>query len=195
MSTIAWPAALTPIAFTLQLSVNQRSHAAPYGGSEQVVDLLNDRWTASISLPAHTHAVAAQTEGFVNALRGMTNTTALWHFGRTAPLGTVRGTLTASAAAQGAASLVISGCNPSNGTLKAGDMLGVGGLLVQVAADCTASGGSITVPLVNRLRKAVSGAVTWDKPTATFRLMNKAAPQYLAGYAEGVSLEFAEVIA
>ena len=53
-------------------------------------------------------------------------------------------------------------------TLKADDCLGLGGQLLQVAADCTADdSGRIVVPLVNRMRGvvAVDAAVTWSRPT------------------------------
>lgn len=56
-------------------------------------------------------------------------------------------------------------------TLKAGDMLGLNGQLLQVANDVTgASDGTMTVDLVNRLRSSVSSgtSVTWNKPTAEF---------------------------
>jgi hypothetical protein len=60
------------------------------------------------------------------------------------------------------------------GTLLPGDMLGLNGMLLQVAAPgATAdAAGAMTVPLVTRLRKACTTglAVTWDKPTAPFKL-------------------------
>jgi len=81
-------------------------------------------------------------------MRGQSNKVALYHFARAAPAGTVRGALTLNAsAAQGASSIVVTGCNPATGTLIAGDMLGVGGQLLMVAADCTAVAGVITVPI------------------------------------------------
>lgn len=195
MSTVTWPADLKRLSFSIKLEINQRSYASPYGGSEQVVDLLNDRWLISITMQPARRDAASQLESFINSLRGMTNTVALWHMARPTIAGTLS-SATAQATAQGAAQILL---NATTGqTLKAGDMIGIGGLLLQVADDCTSSGSVLTVPLVNRLRKAISAgaAVTLTKPTANFRLMTKgAAPQYLGGYAEGVSLDFAEVIA
>lgn len=197
MSTITVPTQFAPRACTFTLNVNQRVNAAPFGGSEQAIDLLNDRWLCSVELAPQYNANAAYIEAFIAALRGQTNTCALWHFTRPAPRGTVRGTLTlGSSAAQGAASLTISGCSPTNGTLLAGDMLGVGGLLLMVAADATASGGSITVTLANRLRTAQSSgaAVTWNKPTTPFRLLATSGVQYTPGVASPVSFDFGEKI-
>ena len=182
------------------LSTNQRVSAAPFGGSEQAVDLLNDRWLCSLALPPNSQANAAQLEAFIAAMRGQTNTINLYHLMRPAPRGTMRGTLTLSAAAaQGAASLSITGgAGQAGTTLLAGDMLGVGGLLLMVAADATANGsGVITVTLANRLRTAqsISAAVTWNQPTAPMRLLQNSGVPYQPGFAGGISLDFAEAIA
>lgn len=195
MSDLFWPGALLASSFRLVLSVNQRAFVSPGGGSEFVVDKLNDRWLASLSLPPSNNSNAGLTESFIGSMRGMGKTVALWHMGRPNIAGTLT-SATAQAAIQGAAQIVL---NATTGqTLKAGDMLGIGGLLLQTAADCTASAGAITVPLTNRLRKAITvgAAVTLTRPTADFRLITKgAAPLYQPGYAESISLEFAEAIA
>jgi hypothetical protein len=198
MSAITLPAAFVPRTCQLTLVTNQRVGASPFGGSEQAIDLLNDRWTLSAELAQSKHANSAWREAFIGAMRGQVNTVSLWHFARPAPRGTVRGTLTLSAnAAQGAASITVTGCSPSTGTLLAGDMLGVGGLLLMVQSDCTAVAGVITVPLSNRLRTAqLSGAaVTWDKPTAPFRLLSTSGVMYSPGAASTVSFDFGEYIA
>ena len=196
MTTITFPTGVAPDTFALRLSATQRVHASPFGGSEQVVDLLNDRWMISMSLPKRTRAQAAAIEAFINAMRGMTNTVNLYHFGRKTPQGTMVGSPTCNAASQGAASVTLASAG-AGATLLAGDMIGVSGQLLQVAADATANGsGVITVTLVNRLRAAVTGgsAVTWDRPTVPFRLVSSPAVLHVPGYAESVSLDFAEVI-
>jgi hypothetical protein len=190
MSSVTWPASLVPSAASLRLSTVQRVHASPFGGSEQVVDLLNDRWLLSLTLSARAgFDKGAQIEAFIAALRGQTNTVALWHFARP----TVRGTLasaTAASAAQGASAVVLTG----SGTLKAGDMLGISGLLLQVASDVTV-GSSTSVSIVNRLRSAVSGAVTLTKAHRHLPPGGLPAVQYLPGMSDAVSLDFAEVVA
>lgn len=198
MATIALPAGFAARDFTMRMVTNQVSFSAPFGGSEQVADRLNDRWSISLTTPSRSSADAAQIEAFVNAMRGMTNTCNLYHMQRKVPRGTMRGipATTSNPAAQGTATIGIA--TSIGATLLAGDMIGAGGLLLQVAEDCTADGiGLLTVPLVNRLRKsiAVGSPVTWDKPTAPFRLMTNASVLYQPGYAEGVSLDFAEAIA
>ena len=62
----------------------------------------------------------------------------------------------------------------STGSLAIDLMLGVGGLLFMVQSDVALDGsGAGAVPITNRLRVAQSSgaAVTWDRPTALFRLM------------------------
>lgn len=197
MSNITLPAAFVASSCHLTLSTSQRVSAAPFGGSEQAVDLLNDRWLLSCEIPPRLMREGGAIEGFIAALRGQTNTTEVWHFARPQPIGTVRGTLVlAAAAAQGASSITVSGCVPTTGTLKSGDMLGVGGLLLMVASDCTAVAGVITVPLVNALRMALSSgaAVTWDKPTMTARLLSTSGVGYVPAIANSASFDFGEKI-
>ncbi len=194
MSLITWPTGLTPAQCSLRLKTTQRAHGAPLGGSEQIVDLLNDRWMLSLVLSARAgFDRGAQIEAFIAAMRGQTNTVALWHFAR--PV--VRGTLdsaTCAAASQGASAVTLTVTGTK--TLKAGDMLGIGGLLLQVAADAsiTTSG---SVSLVNRLRAAISGgaAVTLTKPTTAFRFADpNVGLSYVPGRSEPVALDFVEAI-
>jgi hypothetical protein len=197
MSLITLPAAFKPRTCSLRLSVNQRVSAAPFGGSEQAIDLLNDRWLLSCELPPRYLAEGAAIEAFIGQMRGQTNSVSVWHFARPQPAGTVRGTLTLNAAAaQGASVIVVTGCSPTTGTLKAGDMLGVGGLLLMVASDCTAVAGVITVPVTNALRKALTSgaAVTWSAPTMTARLLDCSQVGYEPAIANNVTFDFGEVI-
>lgn len=192
MSIITLPAAFAPRTCTFKEMVNQRVAASPFGGSEQAIDMLNDRWLVSVETGTLSRMDAVAIEVFIAALRGQTNTVALYHFARPVVAGTIAGAKTLSAsAAQGAASVSIT----ATGTLLTGDMIGVGGLLLMVAQDCTAAGGIITVPLVNRLRKALSSgaAVTTTQPTANFRLLSTPGVQHTRGWSPPVSFDFGEV--
>jgi len=197
MTAITLPTGFKPATMSLRLGVNQRVNAAPFGGSEQAVDLLNDRWLMSLRLAPRSHAEAAAYEAWIGSLRGQVNTSALWHFVRPVPRGTMRGSPTLSAtAAQGASSIAITG-GTASGTLLAGDMLGVGGLLLMVAADVTLNGsGAGTVSIVNRLRSAQSSgaSVTWNAPTAPFRLVSTPSITYVPGMAEAIDLDLVEAI-
>ena len=196
--SITLPTEFVPNACTFVQSTNQRVSASPFGGSEQAIDLLNDRWKASMQLSAKTPDEGAWIEAFIGAMRGQVNTVDLYHFARPVPRGTIRGSLTLNAnAAQGASSIQITGCSPSNGTFLGGDMMGVGGLLVMAAPGTyTASAGIVTVSITNRLRAAQSSGavVTWNKPTAPFRLLSTSDVQFTPGQTQPVTFDFGEKI-
>lgn len=162
MSSIPLPPGLRVNGFSMAPAAVTRAHSSPFGGdgAEAVVDLLQDRWRASFSTTATTRAESGAVEAWLAAQRGGANTTPLWHMARPYPLGTlgrqhaVYGLL--ADAAQGADEIQLA--TAPGATLLAGDMVGVSGLLLQCAADCVADGqGVITVPLVNRLRRALTG--------------------------------------
>lgn len=198
MTVIVLPEGFCPNQFSMRLAPVQRVHSSPFGGSEQVVDLLNDRWMASLSLPNRRHSDAARIEAFVAAMRGMTNTVSLRHFARPVPRGTLRGSPTVfNGWAQGVDYIFIQ--TVVGATLLAGDLIGIDGLLLMVAADTATDPVSarMGIPLANRLRRAITSGmpVVWDRPTAPFRLMSPSFIQYVPGYADSVSLDFAEAIA
>lgn len=191
-----WPGIIRPRSCRMVLSTNQIVNESANGSDEQVIDRLNDRWLCSLTLPMRKHANAAAVEAFLASFRGQVNWVDLWHFVRPMPRGTMRGAPTlAAAAAQGAASLSIQ--TAAGATLLAGDMVGCGGLLFMAAADATADGaGVLVLSLVNRARTALAlgAAVTWNKPTAPFRLASHSGVNYIPGRADEVSLELREKV-
>lgn len=196
MSTIALPAGFCPRDFSLRMQVNQTAFFSPFGGSEQVVDRLNDRWMMSVTMPARRSGEGAAIEAFIGSMRGLSNTVALYHFQRPIPRGSMRGTPTVvSGVPQGNSFFHIQ--TTAFATLLAGDMIGVAGLLLQISTDSTADGsGVLRVDFVNRTRTTITAgtSVTWDRPTAPFRMMSATSQQYVPGYAPEVSFEFAEAI-
>lgn len=184
-----------PNSFSMRQQTNQRVFASPENGSEQVIDRLNDRWLISLSLPSRKFVDAARVEAFIASLRGMTNTVLLYHWARKQPVGTMRGAPTAVPVGVGSDILLIN--TVAGATLLAGDLVGVAGMLVQAASDATAGDtGLMVLPIVNRLRYAVvsGAAVTWDRPTAPFRLSSQSAVQYVPGYAAEVAMDFVEAV-
>lgn len=195
MSSITLPSQFMVSQFNLRLASSQRVMSSPFGGSEQAIDMLNDRWTCSIEVEFMNYNEAAYIEAFIAAMRGQVNTVNLYHFVRPVPNGTMRGTPTlSSAGAQGASTIYITG----TGTLRAGDMLGLstaaGPILVMVASDVTL-GTATAVTLVNRLRAATnSSTVTWSAPAIPFRLLTTSGVQYVPFVANATTFDFAEVI-
>jgi hypothetical protein len=175
MTSYAWPTDWLPAACTEPvLRPNVGIHESPYTGSQQSIDELGERFMQSLRLVPTRGAVASGArQAFFNRLRGAGFVT-VHALARPQPMGTQRATPTLSAnVAQGAASLPLTGVT-NGATLLAGDMLGVSGQLFQVAADVTFSGTTGTVATTNRARAALSSAasVTWDKPTADWRVAN-----------------------
>lgn len=195
MTAFSLPSWFDADGFSLSLSTNQRVFASPYGGSEQVLDMGNDRWRSTLSARPRTNDEAAALEALIAGMRGMTNTLAVYHLLRRQPRGTMRGAPTAQASSAGTQAVVLN--TTAAATLLAGDMIGVSGLLLQVASDAVADGaGVMLVSIVNKLRVGIASgaAVTWDRPTAPFRLASQPVIQFVPGYAQGVSMDLVEVI-
>lgn len=196
-AALTWNAAFGATNFALRMDPNNRRHTSPFSRSSQVIDLLGERWIVRLQVPLNSYAIAQQIEAFLAQLRGIDGTVQLWHLARPAPSGTMRGTPTLSAtAAQGVQSLSIT-TSVAGVTVKAGDMLGLGNILVMASADATAAGTALTLPIANRLRAAVASgtAVVWDKPKAVFRLSSDTAAGdvlYEMGKAAALELEFTE---
>lgn len=180
------------------LQPNTRSNAAPGGGSEQSVDLLNDRWIVYLSLPVRRHADAHALRAYLHRFRGMVNTVNVHPFMLRENRGTFTGTITTSGStAQGASSVVLTGGSASQ-TLKAGDFFGVSSQLFEVAEDATANGsGVITVNITGRVRATISTgtSVTLTQPTIACRKLSDSGVNYSPGQADEVQITLGEVIA
>lgn len=192
MSVYTWPATVVPRTVQLRLMPAIRTFTSPYSRQTQAVDLLAETWRLQMTLPPNTdRIVAGALEAFFDRLKGQVHQASLWHFGRPAPLGSMRGSPTLSAnAAQLANTVAING----SGTLLAGDMIGVGGQLCRVMADATLPG---SVEIAPRLRTAVASgsAVAWDKPTANFMLASDGVPLvYEPGFYRELEVEWMEKV-
>lgn len=192
MTIYAWPAAVQPRSIQLRLLPAVRTFTSPYSRQTQAVDLMAETWRLQMALPPNTDRTqGGALEALFDRLKGQVNQVALYHFGRPAPMGTMRGAPTLSAsAAQLANTVSISG----TGTLLAGDMIGIGGQLCRVMADATLPA---TVEIAPRLRvdKASGTAVTWDKPTANFMLAGDGVPLvWEPGFYQGPDIEWMEKV-
>ena len=197
MRTINMPKRFVQSALTMTQQTTQRVAASNFSGIGQAVDLLNDRWLCSMTLPLHYNDNMAEIEAFIASMRGQTNVVLLWHMMRPEPQGTVRGNLyLQSAALQGADTLVVAGCSPADGTLLVGDLLGIGQTIYMVAEDCQAVAGVITVQLSNRVRRdfPINSQVTWHRPSAKFRITNTSGVTYEPKVTQPVTFEFEEAI-
>lgn len=200
MATVSWPtdAWARPSRVRWSLQTQGASWSAAYTGQAQRITHLADRWRVDLALVPVLAEQAGPREAFFSRLQRSADWVQLWHFARPQPLGTMRGSPTASAASRGATSLTIQ--TTAGATLLAGDLFGVAGQLCQAAQTATANGsGVMAVPLVMPLRATVtsSAPVTWDRPTGTFQLLGgDFGADYVAPRMQlGPELQFLEVFA
>jgi hypothetical protein len=198
MSIIQFPSGLEVAKQSWMQQRNDVEFRSMFGA--QAVEASGPLWATTITAPTDLSSLLGPWEALVLQLRGRVNQLAVWKMSRPVPLGTMRGTMTMSAAAQGATSLSIQSASFPSSTLRAGDCLGVGSGLTQqvvmVLSDATAdSSGNITVQIEPPLRNAFSAgaAVTWNKPCALFRRKTSATQwDYEPGIASGMMLDLLE---
>jgi hypothetical protein len=171
MAIISIPIGFSVARQTWEQQRNDLEFRSMFGA--QAVELAAPVWTTTIDASLKR---PEQWQVLMMQLKGRTNQVALWNFGRPVPKGSMRGTMTASATAQGATSMTITASGQSAKTLLAGDFIGVGSGLTQqvvmVTADATSNAsGVITVTFEPALRNSLSAgaSVVWDKPKALFR--------------------------
>lgn len=197
MATHDFPEALQPQRLEWRSVKAAAQHRSPFNGAVESVEFPGERWAVSLSMPTWNarNAKAAQAEAFFARLAGGMERLRLWHVLRPEPLGSMRGTpVLAGSVARGALELQIT----TPGSLRAGDLFKIGNQLFQCFADCSSSGGTLTVPLVQRVRAALTAgaAVAWDRPTALFVLpATTAAAGYSPGMASPVAVDLEEVFA
>jgi len=176
MTTYTWPSAWQPRRFRMQVMANERAFTGYYSGQSQALDLLGEFWTCQMEMPpSRDEGKGADMEAFFERLHGRVNLVSLWNLARPEPRGTMRGTPTLNADVPQLANAVHILSTPY-ATLKAGDVIGLGGQVSRVMADYTANAGGvlISVEIWPRARVAMSSgaAVSWDKPTVDFRLVD-----------------------
>lgn len=194
MANLVWPSSAIPYEFTLSRYTKVFRGSSVFGKSGQNIDTLNDRWKVSCSIGIRDLEQGAEVEAFVNSLRGGAGIVECHHFSRPS----IRGVLTNPTTQTTAKGQAVINLNCAAGNfLKAGDMLGIGDQLFQVALDCTAVGSTISVPVVMRNRKAIAAglAVVTSQPTAKFRLVSAAATTFgPGGVIMATSLELVEAV-
>jgi hypothetical protein len=183
MATYDHPTALKPENMEWGSTKAGVQFRSPVDGSVEAIEFPGAFWTLSIGYPPVFDTDSGLLESFWSMMAGGFNKVTLWHLKRPQPLGTMRGTPTlAASVARGADTLTIN----TTGGLKAGDFFKIGNQLFRCLFDCNAVGGVLTVPLVQRVRSALTAgaAVTWDKPTTTFIFPTKS---FSLGIASGVT--------
>lgn len=161
-----WPVEFTPQLVSWEIQKAGVGFRSPMAGTLESIEFPGAFWKVHATLPDLDMDAGVGAQAFFSRMAGGVERVLVPYWMRPEPLGTMRGTPTLqSAVARGATQLLLS----ATGTLKRGDMLGLDGTLFQVFTDCAAVSGVITVPTVNRARRAIgAGAVvTWATPTMT----------------------------
>jgi hypothetical protein len=189
----AWPTYLTPQKVSWGIQKAGVQFRSPLGGRVESVEFPGEFWKVSVTLPDLTIDEGSAAAAFFNRMAGGMERVLAPYWLRMIPAGTLRGSPSLGGpAVQGALSLSILG----TGTLKAGDMLGVGGEVFQVFEDCASSSGVITPSLVNRVRSvtlASGSAVAWSSPMVQLlvpSLSNTA--NYQPGSMTGLAIDLEE---
>ena len=199
MSVITFPSTLRVSRSTWSQIRLDLAFSSVFGS--QGVEVSGPLWGVTLEAPDMLETESGDWQAFLMNMRGQTNQVALWNTGRSAPRGTMRGTMTLNTAAvQGATILSIIAATEATKTLKAGDLIGLGTGIIQqvvmVTADTTANGsGLITVTVEPALRNShlINAAVTWDKPKALFRRkQSEASWDYANIIARGFAVELIE---
>jgi len=201
MTNYVWPAYKAQ-QFELRVMPNLRAYVGSTSPTTDVLDLLGEVWIARVAMaPEEDPVQAAGREAFFDRLKGPANTLELWHLKVQQPNGTMRGSTTIlTSVPQLSDTATLTGATAAAGlpTLRAGDMLGLGGQLVRVMADATANGaGHITFEFMPRARQiiAAGAAVNWNRPTALFRLKSDGVPTvWNVRHADGADFELIEAI-
>lgn len=166
MAIINWPSNIVigPVDFGVEFDVQ---FSVFRDGSVKTSGLPGGRWIASLRFENDLEQIMRpRAEALLMSLRGGANQLSMPHWGRPRPNGTLTGNPTIGGAiAAGAQTFVIAN---ANGTVKAGDIIGVLGQLVMVHTDASPVATNLTVTVSPVIRQVVNSGtpVIWNKPTA-----------------------------
>lgn len=197
MSIITWPATLrVPAEFTISQARFDIVESSDATGAQADRLFGPPRWRVALrSVEGFTLAEAGVWEAMLLQLRGGINRLALFDPVRTAPQGTMRGTMTLNGLhnAGVTAISVTAGAGQAGQTLLPGDWLQIGsGLgtsqLVKVMSAAAANGSGVIALNIEpplRIGFSTGAAVTWDRPVCHYRQLG--VPQW--GYRAGLRIK------
>lgn len=195
MATRIWPASIRTgavdyaIEFDVQITIARSGRITTYG-------LPGARWTAAIRFESDLERLQRPAiEALIASLNGGAHRLQVGHLGRPRPNGTLTGSPTLSAAvAAGATSLSMVN---ANGTLKAGDIIGLPGQMFMVIADATPVATNLTVQVTPAVRTAHNSGtpVAWNRPQILWIPRSNVAgpfPYMIGGIRPGMTIELVE---
>lgn len=197
MSVITMPDGLVFASFDVGQETYEAIESSDVTGASRTRIFGPPRWKLSMrALDGMTDTQARLWKAMMLQLRGSVNHLAAWDITRPVPRGTMRGTVTLSAAAAaGATSISVSGAT-ANGTLETGDWLQLGSgigshLCAAIGPIALNASGAGTVTFEPPLRAPLTSGttVTWNKALGHFKRSPGAGLQWqaVAGLDDGTS--------
>jgi hypothetical protein len=195
MTEVPFPSSVSVGRFSLRMICDIRHNESPFGGGDNVVDMLGDYWEASVSINWKRSRDTGELEAFLSRMSTGVCFTKFGHLARPAPHGTLTSsTGTLFPALKHSDSVTVQATNGT--TLLAGDMVSVDGLLFQLAEDAVASSDQMVLFFVNRLRRDIAAFSTVDlsAPVTSFILKGNAGLKHGVNFSENLSLDFEEKV-
>ena len=164
MAIKTWPPSIFPESADVGLKQDvQRNRSR--SGKTSTFEMPGATWLMTLTFPDSSEWQGRpKLEALITSLRGGANRLSAPHFGRPMPNGTLSGApVLAAAVMAGRGTLSLKNCN---GTLQAGDFIGLGGQLLMVESDVSPVNGNMTVqvnPAV-RLPQSAGTPIVWDRP-------------------------------
>ena len=193
MAAYNWPANLTPQTVSWGIQKAAIQSRSPMAGSVESIEFPGQFWKCSLTLPERKIVPGSAAASFFERLAGGAECVLVPYWPRLVPLGSMRGSpVTVAIATRGDLLLQVG----TPGSLMAGDMIGCGGQLFRVFADCTSTGAVLTVPLVNRVRATIAtgSVVVWASPTAQCCMPASSFNSVFApGRQQGIAVDLEEV--
>ncbi len=178
MGTKNWPVGLCPESIDVGLKQDVQQNRSR-SGKTSTFEMPGATWVMTLTFSNSAEWLdRPKVEALITSLRGGANRLSAPHFGRPIPRGALRGSpLLAASVSAGASSLSLKNCN---GTLQAGDFIGLGGQLLMVESDVSPVNGNMTVqvnPAV-RLPQSAGTPIVWDRPHVLWVLNEKDATKF-----------------
>ncbi|XJC79865.1 hypothetical protein ACHFCA_34825 (plasmid) [Delftia tsuruhatensis] len=178
MKVKVWPPGVVPESVDVGLQQDvQRTRSR--SGKYSTFEMPGASWEMTLTFPNSAEWLdRPKVEALITSLRGGANRLSAPHFGRPIPNGTLRGApRVAEVATSGAGIIKLKDCN---GSLRAGDFIGVSGQLFMVEDDVTPVSGHLTVAVNPAVRQslAVNTSVVWDSPHVLWILKEQDAVKF-----------------
>ncbi len=180
MAVKSWPAGICPASVDIGLQQDVQ-RTVSRSGKTSTFEMPGARWVMTLTFrntSERTKTERPRIEALVTSLRSGANRLLAPYFGRPVPNGTLRGTPRLDLPViAGASTVALRDCN---GTLRAGDLIGLGAQVVMVEQDAAPVDGKMVVAVNPAVRapQAAGTVILWDRPNIQWVLQEKDATKF-----------------